>query len=90
MKYTPANVGCYADGVFGHDHARERLTHLLAECGKISNDRIELIEALRAPVSDDASEEYEALDILNSEICDGVYFDFVDGDLLLVREGDES
>ena len=88
VKYTPTNVGCYADGANGHDHARRVLVTLLAECGVISNERIELIEALRAPMSDDASEEYEVLDILNAELCDGVFFDFVGGDLLLLREGD--
>jgi len=87
-RYTKTDVGCYADGAHGHEYCRNRLASLLQAAKDalpslaLSTD---LIASLQGDMSDDASEEYGALAILNG-LCDhDVYFDFVNGDLLLVE-----
>ena len=83
-EYTKADVGCHADGAAGWDHVRDVLADLVEPFdGAIAT-------ALRAEMSDDAWEEYEALDVLNSQCVEGCYFDFVNGDLLLVDEAEEG
>lgn len=82
MRFTKQDAGCYADGSFGHNHVREVLGSLLVEVG-----RPDLQDELLFEMSDDACEEYDALDILNAE-CEGCYFEMVDGDLMLTAEED--
>ena len=43
-----------------------------------------ICEALDGPMSDDASEEIEALEWLNRECYDGTHFEMVDGELMLL------
>lgn len=74
--------GCYGDGTFGHQHVRERLA---AEVSRFDSD---LAELLRGPMSDDGSEEDEALEILNSHTARNMFWHFENGDLLLSRMGD--
>lgn len=66
--------GCYADAGLGWDHVRDRLRSYLtfyvhAVARGIYDARREEIEGLQAeleaPMSDDAQEEYDALDLLN-------------------------
>lgn len=76
--------GCYGDGTFGHQHVRERLA------AEVSRFDAELAELLRGPMSDDASEEDEALDILNEHTASHLYWAFVDGDLMLVDSTKED
>lgn len=75
--YFKEDIGCYADGTFGHNHVREILA------GLIQGYNLDLAEELRKPMSDDASEENEALDILDNH-CDGVSFILENGDLMLI------
>jgi hypothetical protein len=79
MKYTAHNVGCYGDGVLGHQHVRDRLAELIA-----THDE-ELAAALRTPGSDDTWDEDEegALEILNDRTDDGLCWSFEGGDLVL-------
>lgn len=85
--FTKADVGCYADGAFGPDYCREVLADLLESLPEAQTDEIkQLADELREDMSDDASEEYDAIDILNSHCADGVYFTFDSGDLLLVDD----
>lgn len=71
---------CYADGSFGHDHVRTVLANLLEEWWLAPDVQA----ALRAPMSDDASEELTALELLNAQACDGCEFVLEDGSLMLV------
>ncbi len=87
-RFTAGDVGCYADGAFGHRHIRDVLIGLLENNGG-GTYPVDLCNDLMGPMSDDASEEDEALDVLNSR-CDGVYFTMSNGDLLLVEEGWEE
>lgn len=80
-KFGPDNTGCYADACFGHDHIRERLADLCEEYG---NDA--LADVLRESMSDDASEEDDALEWLNETACENVRFELSDGDLMLFSE----
>jgi hypothetical protein len=77
------DAGCYADGALGHDHVRHVLADLVRELGHDA-----LAEELRYDMSDDASEELDALEVLNAE-CDGCYFEVSDGDLVLFPESEE-
>ena len=61
---TKYEIGCYADGTFGHQHARDTIADLLEDVLS-AHDVAGLPEELRATMSDDASEEDEAIDILN-------------------------
>lgn len=83
--------GCYADGAFGHSHVRDVLADLvedaLAEDKHAPADertRLEaLVDELRGPQSDDAGEEDEALDYLNTRYqTHDACFHFDGGDLL--------
>ncbi len=72
--------GCYADGALGHQHVRDNLAYLVRDLGG------ELSDMLRGAMSDDASEEDAALDLLNEHAPEGMVWTFSDGDLLLVPE----
>jgi hypothetical protein len=83
IHFTKRDVGCYADGAYGHDHIRERLADLVESVGRRSLALDKLIEDLRNPMSDDASEEEDALDYLQTFTAEGVYWAFEGGDLIL-------
>lgn len=92
-KYTVVSVGCYGDGSFGHEHVRSRLAALMTDLARNSahpgdaQTATEIAEALIAPMTDDASEEYDAISLLNESACDGTHFEMVDGDLMLLSGG---
>jgi hypothetical protein len=50
----------------------------------------DVAEALDAEMSDDASEEDDALDILQEFTESGLIWQFVDGDLMLVNESESQ
>lgn len=87
--YTAADIGCYANGnTFGHYEVRSVLARMLEEhFGDIARD---LVYDLRAEMSDDASEELEALEKLNELCAEGVHFEMIDGDLMLVEDESEE
>ncbi len=83
------HVGCYADGAFGCDHIRSRLSGLLSHFRPLLDTKTVLeADALRSELSgtmsDDAGEEYDAIYLLNHHVCDGVEFELLDGDLMLL------
>jgi hypothetical protein len=79
-RFDATDVGCHADASFGHDHVRTVLRELCCDIG-----REDLAHALIGEMSDDADEEYAAIEALNAVCSDDVYFEFMDGDLMLVR-----
>lgn len=88
MRYEIEDVGCYADGGFGHQHVRIRLGLLLHNVYCVRPQWKYLVtvrDALFAEMSDDAQEENDALSALNARCDPGVRFELVDGDLMLVR-----
>lgn len=85
--YGKSDVGCWADGSYGHSHVRAKLADMMDSFG-----RTRLSALLEGEMSDDGNEEQEAIDWLNDNACEeGVYFGMVDGDLmLLVAEEEED
>jgi len=96
--FTCFDSGCFADGTYGHDRIRSKLADLCRSFSKSPRDSAtmhdkgaELADLLQGPMSDDAWEEYEALDFLNCHAVDhSCYFDFVEGDLLLLEVEEEE
>ena len=72
-------AGCYADSGSGWAHVRDVLASLCEDIG-----RDDLAEELRAEASDDAGEEYDALDALDDVTVGGSWeFDGERGGLFL-------
>ena len=89
IYFKAKDVGCFADGTYGHQHIRERLATEVETIARrtVKVDEVkDLLASLRGEMSDDASEEDEALDFLNSYAASNVRFEFVDGDLMLVTD----
>ena len=87
--YGLEQVGCYADGTFGHDYVRSSLALLLHGFTGRWNKTVmlsaeSLMDELCADPSDDFSEEDDAIALLNEHATDGtVYFGMFEGDLVL-------
>lgn len=80
--FCKSEIGCHADGSFGHCHCREVLARILMEC---TSKMTGAVESLLLEPTDGLSEEDEAIAWLNENACrDGVWFEFENGDLLLV------
>jgi hypothetical protein len=79
-RYRLEDAGCYADGAHGHHHCRETLARLIEGIYPL------LAKEIRGEPSDDLSEEDEALSVLTDYCEEGCWFEFVDGDLLLVAD----
>jgi len=77
--FNKKHIGLHADGACGHDYVRKHLAVLVYQCG----DK-ELSDALGQEMTDDASEEIEALNVLNNNTEDGLSWDFVEGGLMLL------
>lgn len=89
-KHTP-QLGCYGDGTFGHDHTRTACAALINELlahyvpgdlwSKAAVEAVPTVKALAGEMSDDASEEYDACDWLNTYAPhDSATWDWRDGD----------
>ena len=96
IYFTLKNIGCYADGAFGHKHIRETLVREIETLRQRTGSRRfdsqkmhDMLVALRGEMSDDASEEDEAIDVLNEYCADGVHFSMIDGDLMLTNSTEE-
>lgn len=92
VVYTAEDAGCYADGANGHDHVRRKLADLILTNGPPTpwsadlHKRIaDLWTELHREMSDDASEEDEAIELLNEVTNDTAVWMMHDGDLLLVE-----
>lgn len=103
IYYKASDVGCYADGTFGHQHCRSVLADLVQNIARRANrtsastfpvcSMSDLERSLRSDMPDDAWDEFDAIDILNGYCADGVAFEFVGGDLVLMaldNEGEAS
>ena len=96
--FTANEIGCIADGSFGHAHVRERLADLLVHMfrhhprggdGVHWAEAAPLVAELRAEPSDDYSEEDDAIGLLNEHAVSWeVLFSMEDGDLMLVATDD--
>ena len=88
LAFGEEDCGCHADGTFGHSHVRARLGELVeAIAGPyVSDETKELIVSLRVPPPDDAWDEEEAIDMLNTLTEEGFSWGFADGDLVLSPE----
>lgn len=84
IDFYRTGIGCIADGSYGQAHIRERLAELVAGYGRKGK---QLALELAGEMSDDASEEDDAIDLLNRYCEAGIYFTMSNGDLLLVDEG---
>ena len=89
VAFSGEDAGVFADGTFGHSHARNRLAELVeaVDGGMCNSDAQDLMESLGGPMPDDAWDEDEALDMLNTATTEGFEWTFHDGDLMLSAEG---
>jgi len=83
-QFTAADVGCWADGASGWVHVRDVLANLINPLNPT------LAEELTQGMSDDASEEQEALDLLQEHTAEGFVWIFDSGDLILAPEDSED
>lgn len=91
LAWSRGDAGCWADGAAGHKHVRNRLAQLVANVWTqemLDKYGYDVAEALDVEMSDDASEEDDALDILQEFTESGFVWEFVDGDLMLVNESE--
>jgi hypothetical protein len=77
MLFDESEVGCYADGTFGHECIRWKLAELIEDIDPM------LAKELRSTSSDCMSEENEAIDLLNDRTQQNCRWEMVDGDLML-------
>jgi len=84
--FEAGDAGCYGCDDLGHDHIRERLAALVENLGPkhllTDDDAQGLCESLRGPMPDDASDEDEALEILQRNTVDALAWE-IDGGLYL-------
>lgn len=86
---TQLEPGCYGDGTFGHQHTRERCADLLESAihlystatGEARALQRDVVNALRGDMSDDAGEEYDACELLDTLMPhESAYWGWSDGD----------
>lgn len=85
LIFTRESVGCYADGGMGRHRLRAKLAALLTAADD-SPRAFELACELEEEETDDLSEELDAVELLNEHCEQGIAFEFVDGDLVLLYE----
>lgn len=93
LAWNQHDVGCWADGALGTMHVRQRLACLVANVWNsetFERFAYDIAEALDGLPSDDASEEFDALEVLQEFTESGLVWEFVDGDLMLVDGEEES
>ena len=84
--FTKGDTGCHADGTFGHSHIRTALAGLIG--GYTCNKSNEAYDSLSKPMPDDAWDEDEALEILQSHTEPGLIWLMDSGDLMLMDESE--
>ena len=87
------DVGCHIDGGFGLDHQRAATSFLVRKTMSFANDVPSYglrgcLAALDRPMSDDDSETYEATAYLQSHTADGLIWQWLDGDLILMNKSE--
>lgn len=95
LTYTYRDRGCWADGTFGDLHVTRRTIglalHTMEENpNRWGKDEYAYLSEAMSPYDDRLREEAlpKALEVLNAH-CKGVYFTFHEGDLMLLKEGEE-
>ena len=90
--FTAQDLGCYADGCLGHDHIRATLAYLLETLSRdlilCSTSGLLLSDSLLREMPDDASDEAEALELLNEDTVEGISWLLLDGDLVLIADSE--
>ncbi len=89
--FTQADTGCHVDGAFGDGHLRDKLAAMLravaVDYPVNRSDCIARAEELESEeASDDASEVYDAVDILRGVTEPGLVWMLDGGDLILTME----
>lgn len=89
IAFGAEDCGCFADGTFGHTRIRGRLAELVeaVDGGMCNSNAQDLMESLGGPMPDDAWDEEEALDMLNTATAEGFEWTLHEGDLMLSAEG---
>jgi len=88
-SYIFTEPGCYGDGTFGHAHIREMLAaYLQMTPANALRDR--LMAELKAEPSDDYSEEYDALVMLDDSTDPTLYWHLEDGELFVSPRVEEE
>ena len=88
--YTRRDLGCWIDGAGGQDHRRAKLRDMLEECFQVSDPAMQsdiqrIQRYLEDDMSDDASEEDEAIEIIQHHTEEGLIWE-QDGDFCLREE----
>ena len=96
--WTNKDIGCHIDGAFGQSHCLDRLGNLVFGTGTRSDDwtagyecgitHRRILDALADGPSDDGNEFTDATEYLQSHTADGLVWQWVAGDLILMAEND--
>ena len=83
--FTLDDIGCYADGTFGHTRIRGRLAELVGaiDDGMCNSEAQELLESLGGEMPDDCWDEDRAIELLDEATSEGLEWRLDAGDLLL-------
>lgn len=93
IYFSADDSGCYADGSYGHEHVRAKLAGLVKDIVMRRGGDLfgrDIWNALTHPMSDDASEEMDAIDYLQEHTSDDALWCFEGGDLLLMATGSDE
>lgn len=86
--YNASDAGCIADGGHGHQHVRSTMADWLnaLDLGKrLHAERCDIVASLRAPMPDDAWDEWAGIELLNV-LTHGATWELVDGNLMLTAD----
>ena len=83
FQFNQSDIGCYADNTNGQQWRRNTLADLISS---LDGTTKQLLNDLASEPSDDYSEEDDAIEILNDNTADGLYWTMLDGDLILTNE----
>lgn len=93
-RFNRHDIGCHADGAFGHDHVRMVMARTLsvafgADSGTLTDEQQVLVNCLASEMPDDAWDEDEFFDVI-APACDGVHFALCDGDLVCFDDSEDT
>jgi hypothetical protein len=92
--FTSEDCGCWADGTHGSKHVREMLHSVLInlpeeDFEQDQRERDIIAESLLEEMPDDASDEIDALDILQRWTEEGLSWQMEGGDLILCEQEED-
>lgn len=90
-SFTRNDIGCHADGTFGHRRIRTRLAELVdaIDGGMCNPESQELMESLGGEMPDDCWDEDRAIELLDEATAEGLEWRLDAGDLLLCELEEE-